>query len=94
MIMIAPLFVADVQNFIAPPPLKAVNSSNDKIVIMVSADIIDILEINEISSIFQVCCHSKNSSRSNKKTNEASAVNIFVVEVTMPVSFNFMNFKR
>ena len=38
------------QRYIAPPPVN----STDKIVIDVSADIISILDINEISSIFQV----------------------------------------
>ena len=43
------------QNFIAPPPLKTVDGEmDDKIIIDVSADIISILDIDEISSIFQV----------------------------------------
>ena len=44
------------QNFIAPPTLKSDTSEqmDDKIAIDVSADIISILDIDEISSIFQV----------------------------------------
>ena len=44
------------QNFIAPPTLKSdtTEQMDDKIVIDVSADIISILDIDEISSIFQV----------------------------------------
>ena len=43
------------QNFIAPPTLKTdTKQMDDKIMIDVSADIISILDIDEISSIFQV----------------------------------------
>ena len=38
------------QRYISPPPIN----STDKIIIDVSADIMSILDINEISSIFQV----------------------------------------
>ena len=43
------------QNFIAPPPLKSNHSEkNNKIIVEVSADIISILDIDEINSIFHV----------------------------------------
>ena len=40
------------QSFIAPPPM--INSSQSKVGIDISADIVSILDIDEISSIFHV----------------------------------------
>ena len=42
------------QKFIPPPPTALGNRTTDKIIIKVSSDIIDILEMDEINSIFQV----------------------------------------
>ena len=44
------MYHISLQRYISPPPIN----STDKIIIDVSADIMSILDINEISSIFQV----------------------------------------
>ena len=44
------MYHLSLQRYISPPPIN----STDKIIIDVSADIMSILDINEISSIFQV----------------------------------------